>query len=261
MPDALPRSVDLNADLGEGFGAYRIGDDAAMLDVVTSANVACGLHAGDPEIMAEAFRLAKARGVTVGAHPGFADLWGFGRRVIPHSAAEIERLVAYQIGAAAALSALEGHPIAYVKLHGALANLAVSDPDVAAASIRAMRGVDPSLACLAIAHGAQERLARDAGITTFSEVFADRGYRDDGSLVPRAQPGAFIHEPAAAAERALAMVQNREIVSVGGKALPTAVDSICVHGDSPAAIETARLIRLRFEAEGIALKAFAGAGR
>lgn len=259
MPDASFRTVDLNADLGEGFGAYRIGDDAAMLDVVTSANVACGLHAGDPEIMAEAFRLARARGVTVGAHPGFADLWGFGRRVMPHSAAEIERLVAYQIGAAAALSALEGHPIAYVKLHGALANLAVSDPDVAGASVRAIRGVDGSLACLAIAHGAQERLAREAGLRTFAEVYADRGYRDDGSLVPRAQPGAFIHDPEAAAERALAMVTAGEIVSVGGKALPTAVDSICVHGDSPAAIETARLIRARFAAAGIHLAAFAGA--
>ncbi len=258
MTAVLPRAVDLNADLGEGFGAYRMGDDAALLDVVTSANVACGLHAGDPEIMAETFRLAKAGGVAVGAHPGFPDLWGFGRRVLPYSAGEIERLIAYQIGAAAALSALSGHPIAYVKLHGALANLAVADPDVAAASVRAIKGVDASLACLAIAHGKQDRLARDAGLTTFSEVYADRGYLDDGSLMPSAQPGAFIHDPAEAVERACRMVLTGEIVSVAGKALPTAVDSICVHGDSPTALVTARLLGERLAVEGVALVSFAG---
>ena len=252
----LPRSVDLNADLGEGFGAYRIGDDAALLGVVTSANVACGLHAGDPEIMAETFRLAKAGGVAVGAHPGFPDLWGFGRRVLPYSAGEIERLVAYQIGAAAALSALAGHPIAYVKLHGALANLAVADADVAAASVRAIKGVDASLACLAIAHGRQERCARDAGLRTYSEVYADRGYQDDGSLMPRNRPGAFIHDPAEAVERACRMVTSGEIVSVDGTALPTSVDSICVHGDSPTALATGRLLAERLAAEGIALAPF-----
>jgi len=254
----LLRSVDLNADLGEGFGAYRIGDDAALLGVVTSANVACGLHAGDPEIMAETFRLAKAGGVAVGAHPGFPDLWGFGRRVLPYSAGEIERLVAYQIGAAAALSALAGHPIAYVKLHGALANLAVADADVAAASVRAIKGVDASLACLAIAHGKQERCARDAGLRTYSEVYADRGYQDDGSLMPRNRPGAFVHDPTEAVERTCRMVTSGEIVSVDGKALPTAVDSICVHGDSPTALATARLLAERLAAEGIALAPFAG---
>lgn len=259
MTAARPRSVDLNADLGEGFGAYRIGDDAALIDVVTSANVACGLHAGDPEIMVETFRHAKARGVTVGAHPGFPDLWGFGRRVIPYSAGEIERLIAYQIGAAAALSALSGHPIAYVKLHGALANLAGTDPDVAAASVRAIKGVDASLGCLAIAHGAQERLAREAGLATFSEVYADRGYRDDGSLMPRSQPGAFVHDPAEAVERACRMVATGEIVSVTGKTLPTSVDSICVHGDNPTAVVTARLLGERLAAEGVTLTAFAGA--
>ncbi|MBS1182710.1 MAG: Lactam utilization protein LamB [Proteobacteria bacterium] len=258
MTAVLPRAVDLNADLGEGFGAYRIGDDAALLEVVTSANVACGLHAGDPEIMAETFRLAKAGGVAVGAHPGFPDLWGFGRRVLPYSAGEIERLIAYQIGAAAALSALAGHPITYVKLHGALANLAVADSDVAAASIRAIRGVDASLACLAIAHGRQDRLARDAGLATFSEVYADRGYLDDGRLMPRAQPGAFVHDPATAVERACRMVLTGEIVSVAGKALPTSVDSICVHGDNPTALVTARLLRERLAVEGVALVSFAG---
>jgi len=258
MTAALPRAVDLNADLGEGFGAYRIGDDAALLDVVTSANVACGFHAGDPEIMVETFRLAKAGGVAVGAHPGFPDLWGFGRRALPYSAGEIERLIAYQIGAASALSTLSGHPITYVKLHGALANLAVADPDIAAASVRAIKGVDATLACLAIAHGQQERLARDAGLRTFSEVYADRGYQDDGSLMPRARPGAFVHDPAEAVERACKMVKTGEIVSVTGKVLPTSVDSICVHGDNPTAVVTARLLGERLAAEGIVLAAFTG---
>lgn len=257
MTAVLPRAVDLNADLGEGFGVYRIGDDAALLNVVTSANVACGLHAGDPEIMVETFRLAKAGGVAVGAHPGFPDLWGFGRRALPYSAGEIERLIAYQIGAAAALSTLAGHPIAYVKLHGALANLAVADPDVAAASVRAIKGVDATLACLAIAHGQQDRLARDAGLATYSEVYADRGYQDDGSLMPRARPGAFIHDPAEAVERACRMVQAGEIVSVTGKVLPTSVDSICVHGDNPTAVVTARLLRERLAVQGIMLASFA----
>ncbi len=258
MNAASPRVVDLNADLGEGFGAYRIGDDAALLDVVTSANVACGFHAGDPEIMVETFRLAKTSGVTVGAHPGFPDLWGFGRRAMPYSAGEIERLIAYQIGAAAALSALSGHPIAYVKLHGALANMAVADPDVAAASVRAIKGVDASLACLAIAHGQQERLACEVGLRTYSEVYADRGYQDDGSLMPRARPGAFVHDPAEAVERACRMVQSGEIISVAGKVLPTSVDSICVHGDSPTAVVTAKLLRERLTALGITVSSFAG---
>ena len=260
MSVPLPRTVDLNADLGEGFGAYRLGDDAALLDLVTSANVACGLHAGDPEIMAATFRLAGERGVTVGAHPGYADLAGFGRRVIPHTAGEIERLVAYQVGAAAGLSALAGHPIRYVKLHGALANLAVADADVAAASLRGIRGVDPSLAVLAIAHGRQERIGRDMGLAVFSEVFADRGYRDDGSLVPRSEPGAFIHDAEAAAERVAAMVTSASIVSVSGKVLPTTVDSICIHCDSPAALDTARRIRTRLAADGVTLAPFSRAG-
>lgn len=258
MTAVLPRAVDLNADLGEGFGAYRIGDDAALLDVVTSANVACGFHAGDPEIMVETFRHAKTVGVAVGAHPGFPDLWGFGRRALPYSAGEIERLIAYQIGAAAALSSLSGHPIAYVKLHGALANLSVADPDIASASVRAIKGVDASLACLAIAHGQQERVARDAGLRTYSEVYADRGYQDDGSLVPRSRPGALVHDPAEAVERACRMVETGQIISVTGKALPTSVDSICVHGDSATAVVTARLLRERLTAEGIIFAPFTG---
>ncbi len=176
MPDAAnAKHVDLNSDMGEAFGAYRMGDDEAILAYVTSANVACGFHGGDPEVMAATFASAKEKGVAVGAHPGFADLWGFGRRVIPHSTGEIERLVAYQVGAAQALAAYAGHRITYVKAHGALGNLTESDEGVARAVANAVHAVDSSLICLAIAFSHLERIARDRGMAVKTEIFADRG--------------------------------------------------------------------------------------
>ena len=171
MPDATAATtVDLNSDMGEAFGAYTLGNDLAMLDLVSSANVACGFHAGDPEVMARTFAQARQKGVAVGAHPGYLDLWGFGRRNIPHSAGEIERLVAYQIGAAQALAAYAGHRITYVKAHGALGNLTQTDAEVAGAVARAIKAVDPTLACLVIALGHLDRLAREAGLTVKSAI-------------------------------------------------------------------------------------------
>ncbi|WP_336486722.1 5-oxoprolinase subunit PxpA [Methylobacterium nigriterrae] len=252
-------SVDLNADLGEGFGAYACGDDAAMLDIVTSANVACGLHAGDPEIMAATFRLARERGVAVGAHPGFPDLWGFGRRRIPFTAPEIERLVAYQVGAAQALAAYAGHRVAYVKAHGALANLAAAEPAVADAVARAVRAVDPDLALLAIALSAQVPAGEALGLAVHQEIFADRGYTEGGQLIPRGEPGALITRADEAADRVLAMVEAGAIVTAGGARLPTPIRSICVHGDSAHAVATARAVRQRLDGAGIRLAAFAGA--
>jgi UPF0271 protein len=249
-------SVDINSDLGEGFGAYRIGDDDAILKIVTSANVACGFHAGDPEIMASTFSLAKKLGVAVGAHPGFADLWGFGRRNVPHSPEEIERLVAYQIGAAQALSAYAGHPITYVKLHGAVGNLAQRDAKVAAATVRAIKAVDPSLICLTIALGHQDRISREMGLSTRSEIYADRAYTDEGYLVPRAQPGAVINDPEIAAARAVRMIKSGAIETITDKSLPTLIDSICVHSDTPAAISIAGGVRTGLEAAGISVKNF-----
>ncbi len=171
-------SVDLNSDLGEGFGTYRCGDDDAMLSIVTSANVACGFHAGDPEVMAKTFTIARERGVAVGAHPGFPDLWGFGRRRLPFSAGEIERLVAYQIGAAAALAAYAGHRITYVKTHGALGNIACEERDVADAVARATRAVDPNLALLATALTELVAAGDAAGLDVYQEIYADRGYTE-----------------------------------------------------------------------------------
>ncbi len=237
------RSVDLNADMGEGFGAYSVGDDMGLLDIVTSANVACGAHAGDPEIMARTFALARERGVAVGAHPGFPDLWGFGRRRMAFSTGEIERLVAYQVGAAAALAAYAGHAITYVKAHGALSNMAGTDPGIAKAIAAAVRAVDRRLALLAIALTPQVEAGERAGLAVYQEVFADRGYDDDGQLIARALPGAMITDAEVAARRVVAMVDEGAIVCASGKRLPTPIHSVCIHGDSSHAVAMARRVR------------------
>jgi UPF0271 protein len=250
-------TIDLNADLGEGFGAYRCSDDAAMLGLVTSANVACGFHAGDPEIMAETFALARARGVAVGAHPGFPDLAGFGRRPMPFGPAEIERQVAYQIGAAQALAAWAGHRLTYVKAHGALANRAAAERDVADAIARAVRAVDPGLGLLAIARTEQVAAGEAAGLRVHAEIFADRGYTEAGQLIPRDRPGALIADAEAAADRVLAMVQAGGILTAQGTLLPTRIDSVCVHGDSAHAVAMARAVRARLEEAGITLRGLA----
>lgn len=249
-------TVDLNADIGEGYGRYQCGDDDAILSVVTSANVACGFHAGDPEIMARTFRVAKERGVAVGAHPGFPDLWGFGRRRIPFTVGEIERLVVYQIGAAQALSAYAGHRITYVKPHGALANIAEVERDVADALARAVRAADPALIFLGPALSEQLKAAEALHLKTVSEVYADRGYSKDGMLAPRGMQGAMIENPTAAANRVIEMMQAGAIITLTGERLQTAIGSICVHGDSPHAIETARCVRNALENAGITVSAF-----
>lgn len=253
-------SIDLNCDCGESFGAYVMGDDAAMFDIVTSANVACGFHAGDPEVMAETFRIAKNKGVAVGAHPGFPDLWGFGRRRLPFSAAEIERLVAYQIGAAAALASYAGHGLTHVKPHGALSNIATEDEDVARAIARATKTVDPRLVFLAVAGTKLEQAGRAEGLATAREVYADRAYGDDGLLLARSQPGAQLHEPETIAGRVLAMLKEGAVIAASGKRIPVGMKSVCVHGDTPNAVAIARLVRGRLSEAGIALRSFAPAG-
>ena len=248
--------VDINADLGEGFGRYTCGDDDALLAIVTSANVACGFHAGDPEIMAHTYTVAKQHRVAVGAHAGFPDLWGFGRRPIPFSAGEIERLVAYQIGAAQALASYAGHRITHVNAHGTLANLAETDKDVADAVARAIVAVDRNLAALAIARSEQVHAAERAGLRVFSQIYADRAYTDQGTLVPRAQPGAVIHDADEAAARVVAMVEASALITVSGARLKTPIDSVCVHGDSPNAIAAARTVRAKLEAAGATVAPF-----
>ncbi len=255
--NAAALSVDLNCDCGEGFGAYAIGDDAAMLDIVTSASVACGFHAGDPHIMAATFEAARAKGVAIGAHPGYPDLWGFGRRALEFSLGEIERLIAYQIGAAQGVAALSACHLSYVKIHGALSNLATVERDVALAIVRAVKSVDARLAFLAIAGTHLETAGLDAGLSVAREVYADRAYTDAGLLAPRSAPGAVLRDLAAIADRALAMVEAGAIIAQSGKRIEVGVDSICVHGDHPDAVAMARAVRGRLEAAGVKLASFA----
>lgn len=251
------REVDLNSDLGESFGPWHMGDDEAMMDVVTSVNVACGGHAGDPTTMALTVRAARERGLGIGAHPGFPDKEGFGRRTIPMSTAEVERLVASQVGALAGIAALEGADLRHVKAHGALANLAAREDDVADAVARAVRAVDERLVLLAIAGTALERAAERVGLPVAREGFADRAYTDDGQLAPRGQPGAVLDDADEAAERAVAMAEGRGLPLLSGGWRPQLVDSICVHGDTPGAVEMARRTRAALEDAGFTIAPFA----
>lgn len=251
-------AIDLNADLGEGFGPYTIGDDAALLDVVTSANVACGFHGGDPAIMVATAAAAKLRGVAIGAHPGFEDRRGFGRRPMASSEAEIEADVAYQIGALCACAALAGHRVGYVKAHGALANLSNRDAGVATAIARAVRAVDRGLPVVVMPRLAAERAAEAAGLCVVREIYADRAYDEDGQLVARTLAGAVIHEGDAVAQRVVRMVEAGAVETRSGGLIPVTIETICVHGDNPGAVATARAVRAALEQAGYRLTAFAG---
>ncbi|MDE0985252.1 MAG: LamB/YcsF family protein [Yoonia sp.] len=248
--------IDLNSDLGEGFGPWSMGDDAAMLSIVTSANVACGGHASDPETMFRTLALARDNGVNVGAHPGFNDREGFGRRVIPMSPAEIGRMCAAQIGALIGIAAQVGAPVTYVKPHGALGNLAARDRGVADAIAVAVQKIDPKLAILAISGTQTEQSARAMGVPVFSEIFADRGYLSSGQLVPRDQDGAMIHDAAEAAQRLMSFLDSGLMPVVDGDPIKLSAQSICVHGDSTGAVEMAREIRERLTAHGVQISSF-----
>lgn len=248
--------IDLNSDLGESFGPWQMGDDAAMLTLVNSANIACGGHASDPETMFQTLKLSAENGVTAGAHPGFNDREGFGRRVIPMSPEEIARMVAAQIGALVAVAKLVPVQVRYVKPHGALGNLAARDMDVALAIAKAVQKIDPDMAILAISGTCMEQAARDVNVPVFSEIFADRGYLSTGQLVPRGQPGAMIHDAGEAAARLIGFLKTGKMPVIDGDPIPLAAQSICVHGDSPGAVDMAREIRARLAAEGVQLTAF-----
>ncbi|QYK42805.1 MAG: LamB/YcsF family protein [Paracoccaceae bacterium] len=252
----MARMLDLNADLGESYGPWRMGDDAALLGIVTTANVACGFHAGDPDTMAATFALARDRGVAVGAHPGYDDRAGFGRRIIPMDAQGMERMVAYQLGAAAAIAALAGHRIGHVKTHGALSNLCQTDAGAARAVARAVRAVDPALVLLVMPGTAAEREAREAGLAIALEAYADRAYADDLTLAPRGQPGAVLHDPAAIAERAADMVATGQVATLSGARRPLPFDSLCLHGDGATAVAAARAVRDRLTGMGVTLAPF-----
>ncbi|WP_299815203.1 5-oxoprolinase subunit PxpA [uncultured Jannaschia sp.] len=245
--------VDLNADMGEGYGDWQMGDDMALLDIVTSANVACGAHAGDWDVMAATMRRAAERGVGIGAHPGFADLQGFGRRRIAMPEDSVANLVAWQLGAARGVAASVGAEVRHFKLHGALSNMSCEDEALAHAAYAAALRVDPEIILLVLAGTVQERAARDLGARWAGEIFADRGYNDDATLVARGQPGAMIHDPEAAAARMVRFVTTGTIQAASGREIPAAIDSICLHGDGPEAVAIARAVRAALEAEGITL--------
>ena len=249
--------IDLNSDLGEGFGPSAMVDDATMLSLVSSANVACGGHAGDPETMFRTVSVAAANGVIVGAHPGYPDREGFGRRTLSMGLDEITRMVAAQIGALQGVAALVRVEVRYVKAHGALANLAARDSDVAGALIGAVQQIDPTLPVLAISGTQIERVARSVGAPVFSEIFADRGYLSTGELVPRSQPGAMIHDAREATDRLLGFLETGLMPVIDGDPIALTADSICVHGDSEGAVAMTRMIRDELTAAGVELTGFA----
>ncbi|WP_319455162.1 MULTISPECIES: 5-oxoprolinase subunit PxpA [unclassified Mycobacterium] len=249
-------TIDLNADLGEGFGVWQLGDDDAMLDVVTSANVACGFHAGDPAGLARTCRAAAQRGVRIGAQVGYRDLAGFGRRFIDVTAEDLTADVIYQIGALQALAHAAGSVVGYVKPHGALYNTIVTDSAQAQAVAEAVHAVDPALPVLGLAGSEFFAAAARLGLRTVPEAFADRAYRPDGQLVSRREPDAALHDPDEIAERVVTMVTTGRLAAVDGSIITVEAESVCVHGDSPGAVLIATTLRERLVAEGITLGAF-----
>ncbi|MGY1845773.1 MULTISPECIES: LamB/YcsF family protein [unclassified Blastococcus] len=250
--------IDLNADLGEGFGVWRLGDDDALLEVVSSANVACGFHAGDPVTMRRVCGAAVAGGVAIGAQVSYRDLAGFGRRFVDVAADELAADVLYQLAALDGVARTAGGRVSYVKPHGALYNAVVHHAAQARAVVEAVAAYDAGLTVLGLPGSALLRTAAAAGLPTVAEGFADRGYAPDGSLVPRGSVGALVHEPEVVAERAVRMAAEGSVVAVDGSVVPVEVGSVCVHGDTPGAVELARSVRAALEAAGLAVAPFTG---
>ena len=256
------RSIDLNADLGESFGRWSLGSDADVMKSITSANVACGFHAGDPGVMRETIRMARAAGVAVGAHPGFPDLVGFGRRNMAASAREVEDFVLYQVGALAGIAAAEGVRLQHVKAHGALYNMAIRDRALADAIARAVASLDRALLLFGLPGTELLTAGEAAGLRVVAEGFADRAYQPDGSLTPRSQPGAVIHDAAEVVNRAIRMARDGVVTATDGQDIPMRVQTLCTHGDTPGSHELTRQLRDALERTGIAVRACgAGAAR
>lgn len=252
--------IDLNCDMGESFGAYSIGADAAVMPSITSANVACGYHGGDPAVMRRTVRLAREAGVAVGAHPGLPDLAGFGRREMRVSPADVEDMVLYQVGALAAIAASEGMRLQHVKAHGALYNMAAKDAALADAIARGTRAFDPSLILFGLPGSELLRAGRQAGLPVASEGFADRAYEPDGSLTPRTRPGSVIHEPDVVVRRAVRMAVDGLVTATDGTDIRLEVHTICTHGDTPGSDALTRLLRAGLERAGVTVRAV-GTGR
>jgi len=252
----VERTIDLNSDLGESFGAWTMGDDRAMLALVSSATVACGFHAGDASTMLATCRIAARDGIAVGAHVSYRDLAGFGRRAMDVPRAELHDEVLYQLSALAGIARVAGTRVRYVKPHGALYNRIVADPDQAAAVAEAVAAFDPGLPLLGLAGSAIARAAADAGLRFVHEAFVDRGYRPDGTLVPRGEPGALLSGDEAIAVRAVRLVREGRVTASDGTDIEVQVDSLCVHGDTPGAVGMAGAVRSALEQARIAVRAF-----
>lgn len=251
-------AIDLNCDMGESFGAYTIGDDKAMLELITTANIACGFHAGDPVVMRNTILMAKERSVAIGAHPSFMDFYGFGRRRISGERPEdIEAQIVYQIAAIQGMAETLGWPITHVKTHGSLGNMAAEDAELAAVCVRATQAVDPSLVFVSLPYSETMKAAERAGLRVACEVFADRTYTDQGALTPRSVPGAVIHDLQHSIDQVLSMVRDGFIPTTGGKKLPVEAATLCIHGDTPGAVEIARALRKALLVEGIDFAPFA----
>lgn len=249
-------SIDLNCDMGEGFGVYHIGSDDLVMPHITSANVACGFHASDPVTMWKTVRLAAQHGVAIGAHPSYPDLVGFGRRAMDATPDEISADVTYQIGALSAFCQREGLRLHHVKAHGALYNKAAENPSVATAIAEAIKMADAKLIMVCLSNSAMVTAAQQAGVPYVEEVFADRAYTPEGKLVPRSHQGAVLHDCGIIAQRVLDMVSNRTVVAIDGSEIPLKAETICVHGDTPGSLEMIKAIRCRLEEANVALKAF-----
>lgn len=246
--------VDLNADMGESFGDWVMGNDAALLDIVTSANIACGFHAGDPDVMARTMRMAVKKGVGIGAHPGFADLQGFGRRRMSLSPDSLQNSIRYQLGAAQAMAQASGGTLRHFKLHGALGNMASEDPEMARLCYEAALDIAPDIMIVVMASTAMERVARELKCAWAGEIFADRAYNDDATLVDRSQAGAVIHNADDAANRVAEMINAGAIITETGKHIPTRIDTVCLHGDTAEACDIAKAIQIKLRAEGIGIQ-------
>jgi 5-oxoprolinase (ATP-hydrolysing) subunit A len=249
----MSRQINLNADIAEGWGAYDIGNDAELMKIIKSASVACGFHAGDPNTMYRLCMLAKQEGVSVGVHPGFNDLWGFGRRRIQMKPGDLEYMTAYQIGALQAMAAYAGLKVTHLKPHGALNNMAAEDEAYAMAIGRAIKTVDKDIVYVAPFGSEMEKAAEKLGLPLAREGFADRQYNDDGTLASRSIPGTVLKDPAAAAEQVLRMVLQGEIVSRSGKIVKADIHTICVHGDEATGVAVARGAREALEKAGVAV--------
>jgi 5-oxoprolinase (ATP-hydrolysing) subunit A len=247
--------IDLNCDLGESFGRWSLGHDAEVMASITSANVACGYHAGDPDVMRATVRLARDHDVAIGAHPAFPDLVGFGRRNMQAQPTEVENFVLYQIGALAAIAAVEGVRLQHVKAHGALYNMAIRDRPLSDAIARAVAEFDRSLILFGLPGTELLRAGEAAGLRVAAEGFADRAYEPDGSLTPRTRPGSVIHDAAQVVRRAVRMARDGVVTATNGRDIPMRVDTICTHGDTPGSHELTRLLRAELQREGIDVRA------